>query len=68
MQADVDVLSGNSEEVTMANSAATPSTSIQSMPVRIHDAWRLANLAGDQRELLVRNPAHINRNVQQIVG
>ena len=68
MQAEVDVLSGNSEEVTMANSAATPSRSIQSMPVRIHDAPRLANLAGDQRQLLVRNPTHIDRNVQQIVG
>jgi hypothetical protein len=28
----------------MANSAATPSSSIQSMPVRIHDAWRLARI------------------------
>jgi hypothetical protein len=28
----------------MANSTATPSSSIQSMPVRIHDAWRLARM------------------------
>jgi hypothetical protein len=38
------------------------------MPIRIHDAWRLANLAGDLRELLVRNPTYVDRDMQQIVG
>jgi hypothetical protein len=41
---------------------------VQSMPVRIHDAWRLAHLTGDQRELLIGNPTHIDGNVQQIAG
>lgn len=51
-----------------ANATRVPSSSIQPMPVRIHDAWRLANLAGDQRHLLVGNSTHVNRDVQQIVG
>ncbi len=42
--------------------------SVQSMPVRIHDAGRLADLAGDQRQLLVRHPTHINRDVQPVIG
>ena len=41
--------------------------SIQSMPVRIHDARRLANLAGNRPQLLVRNSTHIGLNVQQLV-
>ena len=37
------------------------------MPVSVHDAGRLANLAGDQRRMLVGNPTHIHLDVQEIV-
>ena len=30
------------------------------MPVRIHDARRLADLAGDQRQLLVGQPTDVD--------
>jgi hypothetical protein len=41
--------------------------SVQSMPIRVQDARRLANLLGDQRKLLISDPTHIDRDVKQIV-
>jgi hypothetical protein len=41
--------------------------SIQSVPIGIHDARRLPNLAGDQRQLVIRKPTHVDLDVKQIV-
>ena len=41
--------------------------SIQSMPIRIDDAGGLANLAGDQRQLFIRNPTDVDFDVQHLV-
>ena len=40
--------------------------SIQSMPIHIHDTERLADLAGDQLQLLVGQPTDIDLNMQEI--
>jgi hypothetical protein len=47
--------------------AALRANSIQSMPIRIDDAGRLADLADDESQLLVGNPTHVDLNVQYIV-
>jgi hypothetical protein len=37
------------------------------MPVRIHDAGRLTDLRGDQRQLFYRQPENVNLDMECIV-
>jgi hypothetical protein len=41
--------------------------SIQSMPIGVHDAGRLTNLADDKRQLLIGKSEHVDRNVKNMV-
>jgi hypothetical protein len=41
--------------------------SIKSVPISVHDAGRLTNFAGNQRQLFIGDTAHVDFDVQQIV-
>ena len=47
--------------------AAVAVPSIQSIPVRVHDGRRLADLSNDEHQLFIGNPTYVDLDVQQIV-
>lgn len=45
-----------------------PRAALESMPVRVDDARRLANFCGDEPQLLFRKPEDVHLNVKSIIG